>query len=93
MPHFNNLGSITADHEKGRGEMSKIDQIVNDIYDPKIEDPEYQTLMRLCIKAWLHDAVGRGIRLGREDFALEVEKLSKKYMSPDAGVFVIGKAL
>ena len=72
---------------------NKIDEIVNDIYDPKVEDPKYQTLMALCIKAWLSDAVRRGIVLGREDLALEIDCSVKKYMNPGASVFIVGKNL
>ena len=73
--------------------MNKIDQIVNNIYDPKIEKQKYQTLMRSCIKAWLRDAVGQGIKLGEEEFALEIKKTSKKYMNPNATVILISKQL
>ena len=41
--------------------MKAITKIVDDIYDPKIEDPEYQKFMRSCIKAWLRDAVEKGM--------------------------------
>ena len=69
--------------------MKAITKIVDDIYDSKIEDPEYQKFMRSCIKAWLRDAVEKGMILGKEEFALEMEKLSKKYMNPDAIVCVM----
>ncbi len=69
--------------------MTKIDDIVNDIYDPKIEDPTYQSLMALCIKAWLQDALSRGIALGREELALEMETSLKKSMNPDATIVVV----
>ena len=62
--------------------MDKISEIIDDIYDPKIEDPEYQTLMRSCIKAWIRDGVERGIQLGREDCALEMCVAIKKHMNP-----------
>ena len=73
--------------------MSKIDEIVNDIYDPKIEDPKYQTLMASCIKAWLSDAVNRGIVLGKEELALEIDRSTKTYMNPNATVVIISKNL
>lgn len=73
--------------------MSKIDEIINRIYDPKIENPEYQTLMASCIKAWLRDAVDSGIQLGREDFAIEIDKTVKKYMNPNAHIVILGKEI
>ena len=69
--------------------MDEINKIVDDIYDPKIEDPEYQTLMRSCIRAWIRNGIERGMVLGKEEFALEIEKTSKKYMNPNEGVFVL----
>ena len=73
--------------------MAKIDQIVNDIYDPKIEDPQFQTFMRACIKSWLHDAINQGIALGRADIAIELEATIKKAMNPGASVVIIGRGL
>ena len=64
------------------------DDIVDDIYDPKIEKREYQALMRSVIKAWIRDAVGRGVVLGREDLALELDMTIKKAMDPGAKVIV-----
>ena len=68
--------------------MDKIDEIVNDIYDPTIEDPKRQGLMASCVKAWIRDAVNRGIVLGREEFAFEIETVVKKYMNPYTKVVV-----
>jgi len=73
--------------------MSKIAEIIDSIYDTKIEDPKRQTLMRSCIKAWLRDAVMRGIVLGRSDLAIELETTIKKAMHPDMKVLVFGKDL
>lgn len=73
--------------------MSKIDDIVDDIYDSEIEDTEKQTLIRSCIKAWLRDAVSRGIEVGRNDLALELETTIKKNLYPESKVVVFGKDL
>jgi len=73
--------------------MSKIDDIVDAIYDPEIEKPEKQKLMRLCIKAWLRDATLKGIAVGRNDLALEIETAIKKSLYPGVAVFVVGKDL
>lgn len=69
--------------------MDKIGDIVNDIYDPKIEDPKHQGLMASCIRAWLRDAVFRGMDLGRGDLALELDKTIKKNMNPGETVIVL----
>ena len=68
--------------------MDKINKIVNKIYDPKIEEPEYQILMRSCIKAWIRNGVEEGIQLGRERLALELEITIKKSMAPGQKVVV-----
>ena len=73
--------------------MSKIDDIVEDIYDPEIEIPERQALIRSCIKAWLRDAINRGIELGKADLALELEVTIKKSMNPGMKVLIFGKDL
>ena len=55
-----------------------IEEIVNDIYDPVIEDTKQQSLMRTCIRAWIRDAVGRGFDLGMKEMSLEIERFSKR---------------
>ena len=68
--------------------MKKVDEIVNKIYDPQIEDPEYQGLMASCIKAWLRDAVLRGMQLGEEELAIKLDTTIKKHMNPGSKVIV-----
>ena len=70
--------------------MADIESIISDIYDPKIEEPEYQALMGSCIRAWLRDAIARGIILGREELAVELEKTIKKSLNPGAHIVVMG---
>jgi len=65
-----------------------MDKIIDDIYDTKIENPKYQTLMRSCIKAWIRDGINRGIVLGREELALELEKTIQRNLNPDSKVLV-----
>jgi trans-2-enoyl-CoA reductase len=69
--------------------MNKIDEIVNDIYDPEIEKPEKQALMASCIKAWLRDAIGRGVILGKEELSEELEVTIKKNMNPRSKIWII----
>lgn len=68
--------------------MDKIKKIVDEIYDPKMEDPRYQTLMASCIKAWIRNGIEEGIKLGREELALELDITIKKNMNPGAKVII-----
>jgi len=68
--------------------MDKIEKIADEIYDPQIEDPEYQTLMASCIKAWIRNGIEQGIQLGKEELALELDVTIKKNMSPGAKVLI-----
>ena len=72
-------------------DQTVVDEIVNDIYDPQIEDPEYQTLMATCIRAWIRDAIHRGFKIGVQDFALKIETLTKQHKDPNNEVVVIKK--
>lgn len=66
-----------------------MDKIIDEIYDPKIEKPEYQTMMRSCIKAWIGEAYRKGIQAGKEELALELKVELEKKMHPDAAVYII----
>ncbi len=63
--------------------------VINDIYDAKIEDPKYQTLMRSIIKAWLQDAYNRGYEQGQKDFLSDVEVYMKRKVFPGKTIFVV----
>ena len=66
---------------KGGGmdfDIDKIDKIVNDIYDPEIEDSAKQALMPSIIKSWLRNAASQGVLLGRQEFADLVEVTIKQ---------------
>lgn len=71
--------------------MNEIDEIVEDVYDSTLENPERQALMRSCIKAWLRDAIRRGMVLGREELAIELEVTIKENLNPGASVAVMGR--
>ena len=66
-----------------------IDKIIDNIYDPKIENPEYQSLMKVCIKAWIRQGIDEGIRIGQEELALEIDRTVKKYINPNKTVVII----
>jgi len=71
--------------------MNKMDEIVNEIYDPEIEKPERQIFMRSCIKAWLHDAINKGVAIGKNDLALDIDTTIKKAMFPGSAVCIMGR--
>lgn len=66
-----------------------VDEIINSIYDCKIEQKEYQTLMRSVIKAWLREAFQRGQTFGKEELALELRIKLESEMNPNEAVMVI----
>ena len=68
-----------------------MDKIIDEIYDPKIEKPEYQTMMRSCIKAWLREAYQRGFQAGKEELALKLRQELEREMNPGAAVCIIEK--
>lgn len=66
-----------------------MDKIIDEIYDPKIEKPEYQTMMRSCIKAWIGDAYQRGVQAGKEELALKLRLELEREMNPGASIAII----
>lgn len=66
-----------------------MDQIIDEIYDPKIEKPEYQSMMRSCIKAWIGEAYRRGVQAGKEELALKLRLELEREMNPGATIAVI----
>lgn len=66
-----------------------MDKIIDEIYDPKIEKPEYQTMMRSCIKAWMRDAYEKGVQAGKESLALKLRQELEREMNPADTVCII----
>ena len=67
----------------------KHQKIVDDMYDPKIEDPEYQKVMRSVIKAWIREGIREGIKIGKQELALELDIIIQKSRDPMVKAVVI----
>ena len=64
-------------------------RIVDEIYDSKIEDPEYQSLMRSVIRAWIFNGIAEGVRIGKEELALELDIVIQKARNPNVKTIAI----
>ena len=69
----------------------KVDELIDNICDETIENPENQTAMRSVIKSWMRQSYQAGYNRGVDETACHIIELCEKKKNPKSQINIVYK--